>query len=126
MFWRTLVQRSFFRTPVRGFATKLEGHGRSTALAAVPEWTECEDRDAIKRSFTFENFEEAWMFMNGVALRAEKADHHPEWFNVYNRVDVLLSTHDAGGLTSKDIKLAKYMDSVASKFRRGNALCLGI
>ena len=73
------------------------------------------DRDAIEKSFQFANFNAAWGFMNQVALQAEKLDHHPEWFNVYNRVEVTLTTHDADGVTVLDIELAGYMDALASK-----------
>ena len=67
----------------------------------------------LRRSFTFKDFSQAWAFMNRVALAAEKADHHPEWFNVYNKVDITLSTHDAGGLSDKDVALAKFIDQAA-------------
>ena len=73
-----------------------------------------QDRDAISKRFVFTDFNQAWGFMNRVALVAEKMDHHPEWFNVYNKVDVTLSTHDCGGLSDKDIKLALFMDSCAA------------
>ena len=70
-------------------------------------------RDAIQRSLKFADFTQAWGFMAKVALAAEKADHHPEWSNVYNKVEIVLSTHDAGGLSDKDVALAKFIDSVA-------------
>lgn len=70
-----------------------------------------EGRSALQKSFKFSNFNEAFGFMTRVALMAEKMDHHPEWFNVYNRVDVTLSTHDAGGITELDFKLAEFMDA---------------
>ncbi len=70
-------------------------------------------RDAIQKSFKFADFNEAWGFMTRVAMAAEKADHHPEWSNVYNKVEIVLSTHDAGGLSLKDVALAKVIDSVA-------------
>src|SRR5690625_6285114 len=89
---------------------------RKAALAELPEWSEIEERDAIRRSFRFRNFNEAWGFMSRIALTAEKMDHHPEWFNVYNRVEVTLSTHSAGGVTELDVKLAKAMDRVAAGF----------
>lgn len=94
-------------------ADRLTGGERAKALQAVPAWQEVADRDAICRSFRFASFSEAFGFMARCALEAEKADHHPEWFNVYNRVDVTLSTHDAGGLTRKDIRLAQAMDAIA-------------
>ena len=92
---------------------KLTGKARSDALASLKEWKEVAGRDAIQRSLKFADFTQAFAFMTRVALAAEKADHHPEWSNVYNRVDIVLSTHDAGGLSDKDVALAKYIDSVA-------------
>ena len=91
--------------------TRLEGEARTAALAQLTGWQEVDGRDAISKSFQFKSFNEAWAFMARTALVAEKMDHHPEWFNVYNRVDVTLSTHDADGLTQLDIKLATAMDS---------------
>jgi 4a-hydroxytetrahydrobiopterin dehydratase len=85
---------------------------RADALDALAEWDYDEARDAITRSFTFENFAEAFAFMTQVALFSEKADHHPEWSNVYNRVDILLTTHDAGGLSARDIDLAGRIDAL--------------
>jgi 4a-hydroxytetrahydrobiopterin dehydratase len=95
--------------------TKLEGAARKAALTAVPEWREVDGRDAIARKFVFKDFNQAFGFMTRAALVAEKMDHHPEWFNVYKTVEVTLSTHDAGGLTVKDIALARAMDSLAAK-----------
>jgi 4a-hydroxytetrahydrobiopterin dehydratase len=92
---------------------KLTGQARSTALANLSGWTEVPGRDAIQKSFKFADFNQAWGFMTRVALAAEKADHHPEWSNVYNRVEIVLSTHDAGGLSEKDIALATVIDSAA-------------
>jgi len=77
-------------------------------------WTLDEGRDAISKEYTFANFVEAFSFMAAVALHAEKMDHHPEWFNVYRKVQVTLSTHDAGGLTELDVKLAGQMDKLAA------------
>ena len=94
--------------------SKLAGKVRSDALATLTGWTEVTGRDAIAKSFKFADFNQAWGFMTKVALAAEKADHHPEWSNVYNRVEITLSTHDAGGLSAKDVALAKFIDSVAS------------
>lgn len=91
---------------------KLTADERSSALRELAQWTPAEDRDAIRRSFKFKNFNEAWGFMNRVALLAEQQDHHPEWFNVYNRVDILLSTHDCDGLSARDVKLAKAIDKI--------------
>lgn len=92
---------------------KLTGETRATALASLADWKEVYGRDAIFKSFKFDTFVSAFGFMTMAAIEAEKADHHPEWFNVYNRVDVTLTTHDAGGVTNKDIKLAKIMDQLA-------------
>ncbi|KAA5606868.1 4a-hydroxytetrahydrobiopterin dehydratase [Roseospira marina] len=86
---------------------------RAEALATLSGWTEVEGRDAITKTFTFGDFSEAFGFMARVALAAEKADHHPEWFNVFKTVEVTLSTHDAGGVTEKDIALARHMNALA-------------
>lgn len=88
--------------------------GASAALASLQGWTEASGRDAIAKSYRFADFSSAWGFMSRVALKAEQMDHHPEWYNVYNRVDVILSTHDAGGVTDKDVELAKFMDATAA------------
>ena len=93
---------------------KLTQAEREAALADLPDWAWDEARDAITRSFRFADFTEAFAFMTAVALAAEKADHHPEWSNVWNRVDVLLTTHDAGGLTGRDVALAKRIDGLAA------------
>jgi len=92
---------------------KLTGAARAQALAGLAGWSEVDGRDAIRRSFAFADFNAAFGFMARAALVAEKMDHHPEWFNVWNRVDVTLSTHDAGGLTGKDVALAQAMDAIA-------------
>jgi 4a-hydroxytetrahydrobiopterin dehydratase len=92
---------------------KLTGDERAEALAALPAWAEVEGRDAITRSFQFANFNEAFGFMTRVAMQAERDDHHPEWFNVYNKVEVTLATHDVGGLSERDVKLATFIDGVA-------------
>src|SRR5246127_896109 len=81
---------------------RLVGAARHAALHELHGWVEVEDRDAIRKSYHFENFSEAWGFMSRTALIAEKMDHHPELFNVYNRVEIILSTHDAGGLSEPD------------------------
>lgn len=88
---------------------------RKTALAELTAWRPVEGRDAITRTIRFKDFSAAWGFMNRVALVAEAMNHHPEWFNVWNRVDIVLSTHDAGGLTSLDIALARRVDSLAGE-----------
>ncbi len=92
--------------------TKLTDDERIAALAAFPEWTHQPDRDAIVRNFRFSDFAEAFGFMTRIAILAEKADHHPEWSNVYNRVEILLTTHDAGGLSKRDIDLATQIDAM--------------
>ena len=86
---------------------------RQTALATLPHWTLSEDTQAITRTLKFADFAEAFGFMARVALVAEKADHHPEWFNVYNRVEIRLTTHDAGGLSQRDVALARVIDTFA-------------
>lgn len=96
-------------------AQKLAGETRKAALASLEGWAEVEGRDAISRTFTFRDFNEAFGFMTRAALVAEKNDHHPEWSNVYKTVEVTLSTHDSGGVTEKDIALAKAMDALASR-----------
>lgn len=94
-------------------AEKLDGVARQAALTELAEWTALDDRDAITRTFKFKSFNQAFGFMTRAALRAEKMNHHPEWFNVYNRVEVTLTTHDCGGLSELDVTLAKFMDKVA-------------
>jgi len=92
---------------------KLDAAARSAALAGLGDWQAVPGRDAMARSFRFADFNAAFAFMTRVALMAEKMDHHPEWSNVWNKVDIVLSTHDAGGLSERDIALAKFIDSVA-------------
>ncbi|WP_249691730.1 4a-hydroxytetrahydrobiopterin dehydratase [Stappia sp. WLB 29] len=92
---------------------KLSPEARTDALAGLPDWREVDGRDAITRTFAFKDFNEAFGFMMRVALVAEKLNHHPEWSNVYRTVEVVLSTHDAGGLTDLDIRLARKMDAFA-------------
>lgn len=92
---------------------RLTGEARTAALAKLDGWHEVDGRDAIQKTFQFKTFNEAFGFMTRVALKADKMDHHPEWFNVYNKVDVTLSTHDAGGLTDLDATLAAFMDRAA-------------
>lgn len=94
-------------------AEKLEGKVREAALADLGDWAALDGRDAISRIFKFKTFNEAFGFMARVALKAEQMNHHPEWFNVYNRVEVTLTTHDCGGLSDLDVKLAKFMDKAA-------------
>ncbi len=95
-------------------AEKLTGDARTQAIRGLDGWTEVTGRDAIAKTFTFKDFNAAFAFMTRAALLAEKTDHHPEWFNVYNRVEVTLATHDAGGVTQKDITLAAFMDKIAN------------
>ena len=85
---------------------------RPDALAQIPSWTLVKGRDAIERHFQFDNFSAAFAFMTRIALLAEQQNHHPEWFNVWNRVHIVLSTHDAGGLSSRDIRLAIDIDAL--------------
>ena len=88
--------------------------GAEAAVAKLPGWSKAEGgRDAIQRTFKFKDFNAAFGFMTRVAIRAEQLDHHPEWFNVYNRVEVTLATHDADGVTELDVTLAGFMDEVA-------------
>jgi len=94
-------------------AEKLSGEARKSALGRLKGWREIEGRDAITKTFVFADFNEAFGFMTRAALVAEKLDHHPEWFNVYKTVAVTLSTHDAGGVTERDIALASTMDALA-------------
>lgn len=85
---------------------------RESWLAALPQWTLAREGQAIERRFEFADFSAAFAFMTRVALLAEQRDHHPEWFNVYNRVEIALTTHDAGGLTLRDVKMAKAIDAL--------------
>jgi 4a-hydroxytetrahydrobiopterin dehydratase len=91
---------------------KLDEADRAAALSTLPHWRPVQEPDGIHRRFVFPDFNAAFGFMSRVALLAEKADHHPEWANVYNRVDITLTTHDAGGLSSRDISLAKAIDGL--------------
>ena len=94
-------------------AQKLTGQARADALGKLSGWSEVSGRDAITRKFVFKDFNQAFGFMTRAALIAEKMDHHPEWFNVYKTVEVTLSTHDAGGVTELDVKLAGEMDKLS-------------
>ena len=93
----------------------LVGVERAKALHELNGWAEAKGRDAITKTFQFKSFSQAWGFMSRVALLAEKTDHHPEWANVYGRVEVTLSTHTAGGVTEKDVALAHKMDLYAAQ-----------
>ena len=92
---------------------RLVGAARHSALREIHGWSEVDDRDAIRKSYQFSDFSEAWGFLTRVALLAEKMDHHPEIFNVYNRVMFILSTHDVDGLSERDIRLARAIDELA-------------
>jgi len=92
---------------------KISGAERAAVLSGLDGWAEVDGRDAITKSFRFKDFNEAFGFMTRVAMNAEKMDHHPEWSNVYNRVDVTLATHDAGGVTARDVALARFLDGAA-------------
>ncbi len=97
-------------------AERLSAETRKSALKGLSGWTEVPGREAITRTFTFRDFNEAFGFMSRAALVAEKTDHHPEWRNVYRTVEVVLATHDVGGVTARDIDLAKAMNAIASQF----------
>jgi 4a-hydroxytetrahydrobiopterin dehydratase len=92
---------------------KLAGEERASALKKLDGWSEPDGRDAIRKEFKFKNFSEAFGFMSRVALAAEKMDHHPDWSNVYDRVDIELSSHDIGGVSERDITLAAKIDAIA-------------
>lgn len=94
-------------------AQKLDDNARKTLPQRLPDWKAVDGRDAIAKTYNFKDFNAAFGFMTRAALVAEQMNHHPEWFNVWNRVDVTLSTHDAGGLTERDLKLAEAMDAIA-------------
>ena len=94
---------------------RLSAEARKQALKGLPGWTEVAGREAIGRTFAFKDFRQAFGFMARVALVAEKHEHHPEWKNVYKTVEVVLSTHDAGGITSRDVELAKAMNAIAGQ-----------
>ena len=96
-------------------AKKLESKERNKILKTLKDWKKTRGRHSIEKNFIFKDFTSAFSWMTRIALIAEKMDHHPEWFNVYNKVNVTLSTHDAGGITELDIKLAKEMDKTAKK-----------
>src|SRR5277367_658379 len=94
---------------------RLSAEARTSALKELAAWSETVGREAIARIFTFKDFNEAFGFMTRVALVAEKRDHHPEWKNVYKTVEVVLATHDAGGVTARDVALAKAMNAIAAQ-----------
>jgi 4a-hydroxytetrahydrobiopterin dehydratase len=94
---------------------QLSAAERAGLASALPGWQLVEGRDAITRAFRFKDFSEAWGFMARVALLAEAQDHHPEWFKVWNRVEITLSTHDAGGLSARDVRLAQAIDGLLAR-----------
>ncbi len=94
---------------------KLTGGSRVSALARLAGWHDMHERDAITKSFKFRDFACAWGFMSRIAVKAEKMDHHPEWSNVYDKVTIVLTTHDAGGVTWKDVELARAIDTFAEQ-----------
>src|SRR5947209_18275927 len=98
---------------------RLSAQARKSALEGLPGWSEGAGREAIARTFAFKDFNEAFGFMSRVALVAEKHDHHPEWRNVYKTVEVVLSTHDAGGVTKRDLELATAMNAIAHQLGVG-------
>jgi 4a-hydroxytetrahydrobiopterin dehydratase len=100
-------------------AERLSATARRSALQGLPGWAELPGREAIGRTFVFGDFNEAFGFMTRAALVAEKSDHHPEWRNVYKTVEVALTTHDSGGVTGRDIELAKAMNAIARQFGVG-------
>jgi len=100
---------------------KLNEEERNTLLSPLltsSSWEMVQNRDAIKKIFSFKDFNEAFGFMTRIALRADKVDHHPEWFNVYNRVEITLATHDCQGLSQRDVNLAKFIDNVYNTFTK--------
>lgn len=94
---------------------KLTGNARQKALGSLKHWKKVRGRDAVEKTYLFKDFNEAFGFMSRVAIKADQMDHHPEWFNVYNKVQVTLTTHDADGLSERDIALAKFMDGIAGR-----------
>jgi 4a-hydroxytetrahydrobiopterin dehydratase len=94
--------------------SRLTDAERAEALAGLPQWTSRAEPEGIARSFSFVDFNQAFGFMARVALLAEKADHHPEWANVYNRVEIVLTTHDAGGLSRRDVDMAAAIDALVA------------
>ena len=94
---------------------KLSPAERRQAMARLKGWKKVRGRDAIHKAYRFKDFSEAFAFMSRIALMAEKMDHHPEWLNVYNRVEITLSTHDAGGVSERDVALARFIDSIGGR-----------
>lgn len=94
---------------------KLTSQEKESFLKKHAEWKAIDGRDAVKRIFIFADFNQAFGFMTSIALMAEKMDHHPEWFNVYNHVEITLSTHDAGGVSERDVRMAEFIEKLAAK-----------
>jgi 4a-hydroxytetrahydrobiopterin dehydratase len=103
---------------IRRFATKLSDSQLQTLSSSLPTWKLHSDKPAISKSYRFKDFQAAWQFMSLVAKVADDRDHHPEWFNVYNKVEVTLTTHDAGGVTQKDVWLATFMDKAEALIKQ--------
>ena len=101
---------------------KMTGDERGALLPTLTGWAVVDGRDAIAKSFKFGDFIQAWSFMSRVAMLAEKADHHPEWSNVYNRVDIVLTTHDAGGLSMRDVELARAIEAIGDALEQPGRL----
>jgi len=99
---------------------KLTGEARTEAFKEIPQWSMLENRDALFRKFQFKDFKDAWNWMSLVAIVAEELDHHPEWFNVYNRVEVTLATHTCNGISSLDVIMAKRMDTFFEEYLHTN------
>ena len=98
-------------------AEKLSPDEIHSALTDLDGWNKVDGKDAIQKTFKFKNFTRAWAFMSSAALLAEKMNHHPEWFNVYNKVEVTLNTHDVGGVSELDLKMAKRMNGYAASLQ---------
>lgn len=94
---------------------KLTGAARSRALASLKDWKKVRGRDALHKGYKFSDFNEAFGFMTRVAIKADQMDHHPEWSNVYNNVSITLTTHDAGGVSERDVALATFIDRIAGR-----------
>ncbi len=93
---------------------KLDGGARRRALSGLPGWSQADGREALQKTFHFADFPQAFAFMTRVALQAEKMDHHPEWCNIYHTVEVTLTTHQVGGVSPRDVEMARFMDHIAS------------
>eukprot|EP01100_Stratorugosa_tubuloviscum_P004149 TRINITY_DN202_c0_g1_i1.p1 TRINITY_DN202_c0_g1~~TRINITY_DN202_c0_g1_i1.p1 ORF type:complete len:132 (-),score=30.53 TRINITY_DN202_c0_g1_i1:111-506(-) len=107
---------SFFKLNMSSIPTRLSEQQRTQALSTLNNWSLVEGRDAIKKRFVFSDFKSAFGFMTMVAMEAEQHQHHPEWFNVYNKLEITLTTHDCSGLSEKDILLASKIDSFFTNF----------